>query len=49
MRIYIYFVRIDSKFFYKLLSKKEKKIKKNQFFHNSSYLFNHYFKEISYG
>ena len=28
--------------FYKLLSKKEKKIKKNQFFHNSSYLINHY-------
>ena len=32
MRIYIYFVRIISKIFYKLLSKKEKKIKKNQFF-----------------
>ena len=48
MRIYIYFVRIDSKF-YKLLSKKEKKIKKNQFFHNSSYLLNHYLKEINYG
>ncbi len=44
MRIYIYFVRIDSKF-YKLLSKKEKKIKKNQFFHNSSYLINHYFNK----
>ena len=41
MRIYIYFVRIDLKFL-KLLSKKEKKIKKNQFFYNSSYLFNHY-------
>ena len=37
MRIYIYLVRIDSKF-YKLLSKKEKKIKKHQLFHNSSYL-----------
>ena len=36
MRIYIYLVRIDSKFF-KLLSKTEKKIKKQQFFHNSSY------------
>ena len=48
MRIYIYFVRIDSKF-YKLLSKKEKKIKKNQFFHNSSYLLNHYLYEIIYG
>jgi len=49
MRIYIYFVRADSKIFYKLLSKKEKKIKKNQFFQNSSYLLNHYLKEISYG
>ena len=48
MRIYIYFVRIDSKF-YKLLSKKEKKIKKNQFFHNSSYLLNHHLNEISNG
>jgi len=48
MRIYIYFVRIGSKFL-KLLSKKEKKIKKNQFFYNSSYLLNHYLKEISYG
>ena len=48
MRIYIYFVRIDQNF-NKLLSKKEKKIKKNQFFHNSSYLLNHYLKEISYG
>ena len=37
MRIYIYLVRIDSKFF-KLLSKTKKKIKKHQFFHNSSYL-----------
>ena len=46
MRIYIYFVRIDSKFFYKLLSKKEKKIKKNQFFHNTSYLINHYLKKL---
>ena len=44
MRIYIYFVRIGSKFL-NLLSKKEKKIKKNQFFHNSSYLFNHYLIE----
>ena len=41
MRIYIYLVRIDSKF-YKLLSKKEKKLKKKKFFQNSSYLFNHY-------
>ena len=48
MRIYIYFVRIDSQF-YDLLSKKEKKIKKNQFFHNSFYLINHYLKEASYG
>ena len=48
MRIYIYFVRIVQDF-YKLLSKKEKKIKKNQFFHNSFYLLNHYLKEISYG
>ncbi len=32
--------------FYKLLSKKEKKIKKNQFFHNSSYLLNHYLKSL---
>ena len=30
MRIYIYFVRLDSNF-YKLLSKKEKKLKKKQF------------------
>ena len=44
MRIYIYFVRIDSKF-YKLLSKKEKKIKKNQFFQNSSYLSNYYLNQ----
>ena len=35
MRIYIYLVKIDSNF-YKLLSKKEKKIKKYQFFQNSS-------------
>ena len=41
MRIYIYFVRIDSKF-NKLLSKKEKKLKKKQFFQNPSYLINHY-------
>ena len=41
MRIYIYFVRIDSKF-YELLSKKEKKLKKKKFFQNSSYLLNHY-------
>ena len=45
MRIYIYLVRIDLKF-YKLLSKKEKKIKKHQFFHNSSYLHNHYTKKL---
>ena len=32
--------------FYKLLSKKEKKIKKHQFFHNSSYLGNHYLKKL---
>ena len=38
-------MRIDLKF-YKLLSKKEKKIKKHQFFHNSSYLHNHYFKYL---
>ena len=45
MRIYIYFVRIDSKF-YKLLSKKEKKIKKHQFFRNSSYLLkSHFYKD----
>ena len=31
--------------FYKLLSKKEKKIKKNQIFYNSSYLLNHYLNE----
>ena len=38
MRIYIYLVRIDSKDFLNyLLSKTEKKIKKHQFFHNSSY------------
>ena len=48
MRIYIYFARLDLKF-YKLLSKKEKKIKKNQFFYNSSYLLNNYLKQISYG
>jgi len=42
MRIYIYLVGIDSKFD-KLLRKKEKKIKKYQFFHNSSYLFIRYF------
>ena len=41
MRIYIYFVRIDSKF-YKLLSKKEKKLKKEQFIQKSSYLLIHY-------
>jgi len=35
MRIYIYLVRIDSKV-NKLLSKKEKKIKEYQKFHNSS-------------
>ena len=43
MRIYIYLAKIDSKF-YKLLSKKEKKIKKHQFFQNSFYLINHYLK-----
>ena len=48
MRIYIYFVRIYLKF-YKLLSKKEKKIKKNKFFNNSSYSLNHYLKNISHG
>ena len=49
MRIYIYFVRTDSKF-YKLLSKKEKKLKKKKFFQNSSYLLNHYLNRvISYG
>ena len=48
MRIYIYFVRIVQDF-YKLLSKKEKKIKKNQFLHYSSYLLNHVLKEIIYG
>ena len=41
MRIYIYFEKIDSKF-YKLLSKKEKKLKNTQFFQNLSYLLNHY-------
>ena len=41
MRIYIYLVRITSKF-YKLLSKKEKKLKKKQFFQNPSYQFIHY-------
>jgi len=45
MRIYIYFVRIDSKF-YELLSKKEKKLKKKQFFQNSSYLFEHYLNSV---
>jgi len=40
MRIYIYFVRKIQNF-YKLLSKKEKKLKKKQFFQNSSYLFIH--------
>ena len=41
MRIYIYFVKIVQNF-YKLLSKKEKKLKKKQFFQNSSYLLIHY-------
>ena len=41
MRIYLYFVKYIQNF-YKLLSKKEKKIKKHQFFYNSSYLLNHY-------
>jgi len=35
MRIYIYFVKIVQNF-YKLLSKKEKKLKKKQFFQNLS-------------
>ena len=48
MRIYIYLVRIDSKF-YELLSKKEKKIKKHQFLHNSSYLINNYLAITTYG
>jgi len=34
MRIYIYLEKLINNF-YKLLSKKEKKIKKHQFFHNS--------------
>ena len=41
MRIYIYLVRIDANF-YKLLSKKEKSIKKYQFFQIPFYLINHY-------
>ena len=41
MRIYIYFLRIDWNF-YKLLSKKEKRLKNAQFFQNLSYLLNHY-------
>ena len=45
MRIYIYFVRINSKF-YNLLSKKEKKIKKIQFIHNPSYLLKGYLKKL---
>ena len=32
--------------FYKLLSKKEKKIKKNQFFHNSYYLLNYSLEKL---
>ena len=48
MRIYIYFLRIDWNF-YKLLSKKEKNIKKNQFFHNPSYLLSHSYKGNGYG
>ena len=49
MRIYIYLVKIDLKF-YKLLSKKEKKIKKYQIVHNSSYLINHSLEEdLFYG
>jgi len=48
MRIYIYFVGIGSKF-YKLLSKKEKKIKKNKFFQNPFYLINCCLKEICNG
>ena len=47
MRIYIYFLRIDSKF-YKLLSKKEKKLKKKQFFQNSSYLVIHYLNSAQF-
>ena len=49
MRIYIYLVRIASKISKIVLSKKEKKIKKHQFFHNPSYLLNHSLREISYG
>ena len=37
MRIYIYLVRSNLKLF-NILSKKEEKIKKQQFFQNSSYL-----------
>ncbi len=48
MRIYIYFVKIDPNF-YKLLSKKEKKLKKKQFFQNSFYLINCYLKATDYG
>ena len=33
-------------YFYKLLSKKEKKIKKNQFFQDSSYLLKHSLKKL---
>ena len=43
MRIYIYFLEYIQNF-YKVLSKKEKKIKKNQFLYNSSYLFNQLLK-----
>ena len=35
--------------FYKLLSKKEKKLKKKQFFQNSFYLINCYLKATGYG
>ena len=45
MRIYIYLVRIDSKFF-KLLSKTEKKIKNYQFFDNSFYLLTNYLEKV---
>ena len=48
MRIYIYLMRIGSNF-YKLLSKKEKKIKKLQFLNNSSYLLYQYFEKTTYG
>jgi hypothetical protein len=39
MRIYLYLGKIAGNF-YKILSKKEKKIKKIKFFHNLPYLIN---------